>query len=895
MRKKHLWKAVASSLLAFSLVVSACPVSGSPFVETVEAAELETAQTWNFDDGTTQSWSESGWSSTGFVGSTSNVDNRLKFTTNYTDISVEWYQGDIQLWDSNGIDCRGVSSAQMELYCKEGDELPTQIQVFLVNDTNAEYKSVCTMDLGDSTGTETISGETYKKYQLTGTFADNAEDAAAYKQTINSVIIQVVRSGNTFNGDVYFDNIIFQKESSGEGGVGTTGVVYEDAGPVVVSTTEGGDYPYEEFTVSEASNVTLPKDTVIEYTMEIAEGKTFTELYWETKIGWECPEDYTWIKYFSSSDFTANKRIERIILDKEYKLNDSTAGKWKVQVQTKKRTTDDVGVITCSALKITLPSQSGGEPSEDDPETDDAPVSPTELLQPSTESVTIDATSNWPTFEFTVPNGGDIQLGTTIEYDVVVANNGFAKLYLETDVNWVESDVRTLKGSDFTQNADGCYTKHVTMTYVGEKQDSFGGVQVKIGTGDGRTDYLGTISIKNLTYTRATAPASVDESAFVTSSLYSGSTEIAGWGYAKLTQSVPKMAENGYFRVEYDASEKTNVRLVLCQWNTDKNWVHVRPSKTGTVDVGTFFAEYSYDACKYAFGSANLSVVNEICVTVYANTGITLKSAIWKGPKVESNPGGNYDSGSSDTSSDDKKETDKKDEDNKNEDNKDDNTSSAPVITQSQGQNHAVEGHEFVVTKGGEDGKAEVAFMDAPTNAKKVVIPKTVVIDGVTCKVTSIAAEAFKGNTKLTNVTIGSNITKIGDEAFAKCTSLTKVTVPASVTEIGEKAFYGCKKVQTVTIGKKVTTIEASAFEKCTSLKKVVISDSVKKIESKAFNGCKNLKKITITSTKLKTIGSNALKGLDKNAVIDVPDNMLKAYKKLFTAKTGFKKTMKLI
>ena len=47
-------------------------------------------------------------------------------------------------------------------------------------------------------------------------------------------------------------------------------------------------------------------------------------------------------------------------------------------------------------------------------------------------------------------------------------------------------------------------------------------------------------------------------------------------------------------------------------------------------------------------------------------------------------------------------------------------------------------------------------------------------------------------------------------------------------------------------------------------------------------------------STTLKSVGKNAIKGINKKATIKVPKKQLKAYKKLFTKKTGYKKTMKI-
>ena len=108
----------------------------------------------------------------------------------------------------------------------------------------------------------------------------------------------------------------------------------------------------------------------------------------------------------------------------------------------------------------------------------------------------------------------------------------------------------------------------------------------------------------------------------------------------------------------------------------------------------------------------------------------------------------------------------------------------------------------------------------------------------------------------------------------------TSLTIPATVkidgytykvTEIAPKAFKNNKKLKSVTFGK-----------------------NVKKIGKEAFSGCKNLNKITIKSTVLKSVGKNAIKGIDSKATIKVPKKQLAKYKKLFKSKTGFKKSMKV-
>ena len=80
----------------------------------------------------------------------------------------------------------------------------------------------------------------------------------------------------------------------------------------------------------------------------------------------------------------------------------------------------------------------------------------------------------------------------------------------------------------------------------------------------------------------------------------------------------------------------------------------------------------------------------------------------------------------------------------------------------------------------------------------------------------------------------------------------------------------------------KVTAISAKAFSKNTVVRKVVIGKNVSKIGKEAFYGCKNLKKIQVESKKLssKNVGSNAFKGINKNAKMSVPKSKIKAYAK---------------
>lgn len=94
-------------------------------------------------------------------------------------------------------------------------------------------------------------------------------------------------------------------------------------------------------------------------------------------------------------------------------------------------------------------------------------------------------------------------------------------------------------------------------------------------------------------------------------------------------------------------------------------------------------------------------------------------------------------------------------------------------------------------------GELEVTGLENKS-LKQVKIKAKVKIDGITYKVTSIGAKAFKGNKNITKVVIGKNVKKIGSKAFYNCKKLKKVTIYSKVLKkVGKKAFYrkGGKKI----------------------------------------------------------------------------------------------------
>ena len=140
----------------------------------------------------------------------------------------------------------------------------------------------------------------------------------------------------------------------------------------------------------------------------------------------------------------------------------------------------------------------------------------------------------------------------------------------------------------------------------------------------------------------------------------------------------------------------------------------------------------------------------------------------------------------------------------------------------------------------------EVSVKDGSKQSGEVEIQTTVVINGQTYKVTSIADNAFKGNTSITSVTIPNSITQIGASAFEGCSSLSEINIGNAVGSIGNKAFASITSAsnaprRTLGTGLKVNcyaesvpSTASNAFENST------ISNSTLLVEDKSITAYKN-------------------------------------------------------
>lgn len=182
---------------------------------------------------------------------------------------------------------------------------------------------------------------------------------------------------------------------------------------------------------------------------------------------------------------------------------------------------------------------------------------------------------------------------------------------------------------------------------------------------------------------------------------------------------------------------------------------------------------------------------------------------------------------------------------------------------------------------------------DYNTYSGEIVIPERAIHNGVTYTVTAIDAEAFRGSTGLTSITIPSTVTEIGMMAFYECDHLSRVdissieawckisfnfpayygddysplfsnplcyakhlflngvevtdlVIPNTIITLNSHVFYNCEGLTSITIPQSVRIINGSAFMGCEQLNDVNIAPSVTVIASQAFYGCTSLSSITI-------------------------------------------------
>lgn len=123
-------------------------------------------------------------------------------------------------------------------------------------------------------------------------------------------------------------------------------------------------------------------------------------------------------------------------------------------------------------------------------------------------------------------------------------------------------------------------------------------------------------------------------------------------------------------------------------------------------------------------------------------------------------------------------------------------------------------------------------YVTQPTG--DIIIPDTVVDNGITYNITSIGEAAFNG-CDITSIVLPNSITQIGTIAFKSCHSLSSVTLPASLTTIPNSAFMFCLSLTSIDLPSTLETIENFAFAAC-ALTSITLPESITSIGLEAFS-----------------------------------------------------------
>ena len=110
---------------------------------------------------------------------------------------------------------------------------------------------------------------------------------------------------------------------------------------------------------------------------------------------------------------------------------------------------------------------------------------------------------------------------------------------------------------------------------------------------------------------------------------------------------------------------------------------------------------------------------------------------------------------------------------------------------------------------------------------------------------TKIANNAFQGCTRLTSISIPSNVETIGDASF-EGSGLTNITLPNNITTIGSWACQGCENIEAITLPESVTYIGGAAFAYSPKLTSINLPSQLGEINEWMFTNCFALKSINI-------------------------------------------------
>lgn len=148
---------------------------------------------------------------------------------------------------------------------------------------------------------------------------------------------------------------------------------------------------------------------------------------------------------------------------------------------------------------------------------------------------------------------------------------------------------------------------------------------------------------------------------------------------------------------------------------------------------------------------------------------------------------------------------------------------------------------DTLLLKGDTDATTLVYYRGSDT---KITIPRAV---------TTISANAFKGNTALTSVSVEQDgrLTTIHEYAFNGCTNLADITLPSTLSYIGKEAFHGTAWFASAIEKGNNVIVNGVLYQKLTDEREFTVTSDIKSITEGAFGGTYNGKEVYVESVAL--------------------------------------------
>lgn len=151
----------------------------------------------------------------------------------------------------------------------------------------------------------------------------------------------------------------------------------------------------------------------------------------------------------------------------------------------------------------------------------------------------------------------------------------------------------------------------------------------------------------------------------------------------------------------------------------------------------------------------------------------------------------------------------------------------------------------------------------------------------------NIGSGLFRGNDRLTAISLPHGLRNIGSEAFMDCQALTMIKhgFPEGLEEIGDKAFSGERSypqdnygpdinhIEEIILPNSLTSLGKSAFAYSKEAYQIVLSDNLKIIPEDAFYLCYNVRKLVIPNN-VRQIGIEAFYGGNRLESLTIGKNM---------------------